>query len=151
MPESIKTAISQIEIKKEKYKIPDADVTVVLHGLTSRQLEQWRQDCRNPEAMDSDLCAAKLLQMSLHDEAGNLVFDETEVMFLGDRPAAFLEPMSEIAKNLNGHGRDSLEAIAKNLVRILGVSGLFDLLESIGARCPSCSKDTAATNSPSSA
>jgi hypothetical protein len=141
--------LSQIrQIPKEKYQI--GDQTIWFHGLKSRQMQQWLNDTKDSEQISPDLANARLIQMSAHDAEGNLLFDETDIMALGEMSVLDERPMMDVINRINGIGRESNEAILKNLLKILGTDGVYGLLASINAPCPSCSKGTPSTSSGSS-
>lgn len=140
----IKRAIMGLEVRKEEHEI--AGVKVWVHGLTSYQLEEWRLVRNNPEAVDTNLSTAKLLQLALRDENGSQIFKSNEIAILAGRPALDIEPLSRVAMRLSGYGIEAEEAILKNLLKIHGVAGLLERLESINAALPSSSEDTPGGN-----
>ena len=132
------------KMPKEEYQIGEQKVW--FRGLKGREWEDWKTAASDPEKIDPNLVNAKIIQMSMCEEDGSLVFNETDIMALGEMWMSDIKPMLEIIFRLNGIGASSYEAILKNLVKILGIDGLFDLLASINVRCPNCSKDTATTH-----
>jgi len=152
MPEEKKADKQKIlekikQIPKESYKI--GDQTIWFHGLKSRQMQQWINETNDPEQISPDLVNAKLIQMSAHNADGSLIFDETDIMSLGEISTIDEKPMIEIINRVNGIGRESHKAILKNLLMIHGIDGVYDLLANINAPCPNCSKDTPNTSSES--
>lgn len=138
----IKVAILNLKNQVPKEKQEVAGVEVWVHGLTSYELEDWRLVRNNPDAVDTRLSTAKLLQLALRDEAGTRIFSEKELALIGGLPAKDIEPLSRTAMKLSGYGVEAEEAILKNLVRTLGVDGLSELLGNISAASPNSSKDT---------
>jgi len=148
----IKDAMMKEEIRKEKHEMELAagNIEVWVHELTSYQLETWRECCRSEDENARRANAAKLLLIALHDEAGNLVWDEKEIAILAGRPSRILEPLVRVVLRLSGYGAEADMAILKNLRKILGAAGLSDLLESSDAPSPSSTDDTPPTTSESS-
>lgn len=124
----IKSAIMELKVPKEEHQV--AGVKVWVHGLTSYQLEDWRQLKNNPEGVDINLTTAKLLQLSLHDGSGAPVFTEKELAIIAGRPALDIEPLSRVILRLSGFGPAAEAAILKNLLKTLGDAGLSELPES---------------------
>jgi len=135
------------QIPKEEMTIAGCKVWV--HGLTGYQMEEWRL-MRNSDGADARLSGAKLVQLAMRDAEGVRIFEPNELTIIAGLPASDTEPIVETALRLSGYGAGAQETILKNLVKTLGADGLFGLLESINVRCPNCSKDIQATNSPSS-
>jgi len=117
---------------------------VWVYGLTSYELEEWRLLRNNPEAVDTQLSTAKLLQLALRDETGAKIFTAKELAIIGGLPAKDLEPLSRVALRLSGYGIDAEAAILKNLLRIPGDDGLSDLPENTESASQSSSNGTPA-------
>ena len=116
----IKKAIMELNLPKEEHQV--AGIKVWVHGLTSYQLEDWRQLRNNPN-MDGRLATAKLLQLALRDESGAPVFKENELAIIAGRPATDIEPLSRVILRLSGYGVEAEEAILKNLLKTPGGGG----------------------------
>jgi len=129
----IKDAIMKEELRREKHPLPGTGKEVWICELTSYQLETWREFCRSDDENMRRLNAAKLIQLTLHDEAGGPVFGEKEIAIIAGRPARMIEPLVKIILRLSGYGAEGDMAILKNLRKILGAAGLSDLLESSDA------------------
>jgi len=124
----IKAAIMELKVPKEEHQI--AGVKVWVHGLTSYQLEDWRQLKNNPAGIDANLITAKLLQLALRDWSGAPVFTEIELAIIAGRPAMDIEPLSRVILRLSGFGPEAEAAILKNLLKTLGDAGLSEQPES---------------------
>ena len=124
----IKAAIMELKVPKEKHQVAGVDVWV--HGLTSYQLEDWRQLKNNPEGTDANLTTAKLIQLALRDESGAPVFTEKELAIIAGRPAMDIEPLSRAILKLSGFGPEAEAAVLKNLLKTLGDAGLSESPES---------------------
>lgn len=119
----IKKAILDLrnQIPKEEHEI--AGVKVWVYGLSSYELEEWRLLRNNPEAVNTKLSTAKLLQLTLRDETGTQIFESNELALIGGLPAKDLEPLSRVALKLCGYGVEAESAILKNLLKIPGGDG----------------------------
>lgn len=146
----IKDAFMDEDVRKEKHTVPDTELEVWVHELSSYQLETWRQWCRSDDENARSLNAAKLLQLALHDEAGGPVWGDKEVAILAGRPARLIEPLVKVVLRLSGYGAEGDLAILKNLTKILGAGGLSDLLGSKDAASEISSEDTQPESSESS-
>ena len=128
------------QIPKEKQEV--AGVEVWVHGLTSYELEEWRLVRNNPEAVDSKLSTAKLLQLALRDETGAQIFTSKELALIGGLPAKNIEPLSRTALRLSGYGVEAEAAILKNLLMTRGGDGSLEQPGSTDAASPNSSEDT---------
>ena len=148
----IKDAMMKEDIRKEKHEmeLSAGIIEVWVHELTSYQLETWRGLCHSDNEDMQKLNAAKLLQMALHDEAGNLVWEVNEIAILAGRPSRIIEPLVRATTRLSGYGEKGAEAILKNLAKILGAVGLSGLLVSSDAPSGISTGDTQPTSSESS-
>lgn len=147
--QQIKDAFMKQELKREKHPLPGTSMEVWVQELSSYELETWREICRCDDENMRRLNAAKLLQMSLHDEDGNQIFEEKEIALIGGMPASTIEPLVKKTLRLSGYGVEAEKAILKNLQKILGVAGLSGLLESSDALPESLAKDIQPASSES--
>jgi len=115
-----------MELKVPKEEVQIAGVKAWVHGLTSYQLEDWRQLKNNPEGLDANLTTAKLIQLALRDESGAPVFKEKELAIIAGRPALDIEPLSRVILKLSGFGPEAEAAVLKNLLKTLGDVGLSE-------------------------
>jgi hypothetical protein len=115
---------------------------------TSFQMEGWRsmvnavKEDGTPDDDVRKLAPAKLIQISFRDKQGNPVFDELDLAVIGGMPDDQINPLRSTILRINGMNLEGFEDVLKNLLAILGVAGVYALLASIGAPCPSCTKDT---------
>ena len=58
---------------------------------------------------------AKLIQLTVIDERGALVFGEADILKLVDLPVYVLEPIVDVALRINRFSRKDKEELAKNL------------------------------------
>lgn len=119
-----------MELKVPKEEVQVAGFKAYIHGLTSYQLEEWRQMKNNPQGIDVNLTTAKLIQLALRDESGAPVFTEKELAIIAGRPALDIEPLSRVILRLSGFGPEAEAAVLKNLLKTLGDAGLSESPES---------------------
>jgi len=113
-------------------------------------MESYRDYANNKEGDYRRLSAAKLVQISLRSKDGTVCFSEKDVPILAGIDDIDIRPICQAAQRINGYSPEGLEEILKNLLIILGIDGLYGLLENIGAHCPNCGKDTQSTSSENS-
>lgn len=151
--QQIKEAI--IKAKTENPKKPQEECEILgvkgwLFKASSYEMEGYRDYANNKEGNFRKLSAAKLVQVSFRSKDGTACFSEKDVPILAGLDDEVINPVFRAALRINGFSVEGMEGILKNLLIALGVDGLYDLLASIGAQCPNCSKDTRSTSSESS-
>jgi len=156
--EQIKKAIFE-----KKTKPPEAVEKAEIYGIegwlfrpTSAQMEGWRvmvsavKDDGSPDDEIRQLAPAKLVQISFRDSEGKPVFEELDCPIIGGMPDDQINPIRMTILRINGMSAEGFKDIVKNLLTTLGTVGLYDLLASMDAPCPNCSKSTASTSCESS-
>ena len=123
------------------------DVTVCglpaqLQSLSAYEAEHYHRLNASDKPEDQALAMAKLLQMSLVDMAGNLLYTRDEVKLLAGLKDRMLRPLYYQALQFNGLSTASLLDMAKNLLKIAGVSGDSDSPASSDAASTSSAIDT---------
>lgn len=155
--QEIKKAI-QAKKAEKKQAAEDAEllgIKISLYKSSSIAMEGWRsfssatKEDGKPDEEKRRLSPSKLIQISCRDDEGNLVFDESDLPFIGGIEDIEINRIFKRCLAINGYGGEGIEAILKNLVAIVGVDGVYASLVSIGCHCPNCSKDTRPTNSGS--
>ena len=149
----IKEAI--IKAKTENPRKPQEECEILgvkgwLFRVSSYEMEGYREYANNKEGNFRKLSAAKLVQISFRSKNGTACFSEKDVPILAGLDEEVINPVYRAAMRVNGFSVEGLEDILKNLLIVLGVDGLYELLASINAPCPNCSKDTHTTSSESS-
>lgn len=151
--EQIKAAIIKAKIdnpRKPQEECEILDVKGWLFKVSSYEMEGYREYANNKKGNYRKLSAAKLVQISFRSKDGNVCFDEKDVPILAGLDEEVINPIYRAVLRINGFSQEGLEEIVKNLLIALGVDGLYELLASIGAPCPNCSKDIPSTSSESS-
>lgn len=152
--------LSAQEIKKAilaNKKLPEPveqaellEIKFWLFRCSSYEFESWREYVNSEDPQKVRLADAKFVQISARDKTGKPVFAELDVPILGSLPVAEIDPITKAGMRINGFGEKGEQKIVKNLIKIHGVGGVYDLLASMDAPCPNCTKDTPPTNSPNS-
>lgn len=150
--QEIKAAI--IKAKTENPKKPQEECEILgvkgwLFKVSSYEMEGYREYANNKEGNFRKLSAAKLVQIAFRSKDGTVCFSEKDVPILAGLDNKVIDPVYKAVLRINGFSQTGLEEILKNLLIILGVDGLYELLASINAPCPNCSKDTNSTSSES--
>jgi hypothetical protein len=84
----------------------------------------------NKVEMIHDNTRAKLLSMTLCDESGNLLFSQEDIEALGEKDAAVLDMLFDVAQRLSGMRPVDVDTKVKNSVAVLSgnsSSGLHSL------------------------
>lgn len=148
--QEIKAAI--IKAKTDNAKKPQEPCEILgvkgwLFKVSSYEMEGYREYANNREGDFRKLSSAKLVQISFRSKDGTVCFSEKDVPILAGLDDEVINPIYRAVLRINGYTSEGLEEIVKNLLIMLGVDGLYELLESTGAQCPKCSKDTPSTSS----
>lgn len=155
--EEIKKAIIAKKLEKKK-TVGEAVILGVggfLYRASSALFEDYRayrnavKDDGTPDYEKRRLANGKLVQISFRDEEGNFVFEDSDVPVIAGIDEIEIFPLCRKIWTVNGLSDESIEALLKNLIGILGVDGLYALLASINAPCPNCSKGSSTTSSES--
>lgn len=150
--QQIKEAI--IKAKTDNPKKPQEESEILgvkgwLFKVSSYEMEGYRDYANNNEGNFRKLSAAKLVQVSFRSKDGTACFSEKDIPILAGLDDKVINPVFRACLRINGFSPEGLEEILKNLLIALGVDGLYELLASINAPCPKCSKDTHSTSSES--
>ena len=155
--QDIKKAIQEKKAEKRQF-VEEAkilDIDILLYKSSSYAMEGWRSYSNatdsegKPDEHKRKLSPAKLIQITCRDEDGNLIFEESDLTFIGGIDDIEINRIFKRCLAINGYGGEGIEAILKNLVAIVGVDGVYASLVNIECPCPNCSKGTQLTNSGS--
>ena len=108
------------DIQSEDVFVPQWSGTVRVKGLTARERDQFEADIlrgkgKNVEVVKQNL-RAKLVVRAAVDEAGNRLFGDGDIAFLGEKSAAAIDLLYGVASRLSGISGDDEEELAKNSV-----------------------------------
>lgn len=104
------------DIKSEKVKIPEWDVTVEVRGLTGKQRARLLQDAIGEDGKpDLERIYPELVILSTYDpETGEQVFQPADRDALIEKSGAALEKIAQVAMRLSGLQPDALKEAEKN-------------------------------------
>lgn len=107
------------DLKTETVAVPEWAGSVLVRSMSGTERDAFEASMitvlpdgtRKPNMVNM---RAKLVALTVVDEAGNLVFDVSDVDRLARKSAAALERVFAAAQRINGIGVDAQEDIAKN-------------------------------------
>lgn len=103
------------KLKQEVVDVPEWEGSVVVRELTANEADAFEsmfagvRPSRNgnePETPQVRQFRAKLVAMSVIDEAGNRLFSDGDVVALGEMSRAALDRVSTVAMRLSGYSDD---------------------------------------------
>ena len=107
------------DLKIETVAVPEWGGEVRVRSMTGAArdaYEQWLMHQRGgsdgPVSMPN--LRARMVALSVVDEAGKLMFDEADIEALGEKSARALDRVYAAATRLNAMGDKEIEALAKN-------------------------------------
>lgn len=106
------------DIRFDTVAVPEWGGEVRLRSMTGAdrdEYEQWLIAQRGPdEKTNIRNLRARLVSLSIVDEAGSRLFSDSDIDALGARSAAALDRVAEAAARLNALSQKDVEALAKN-------------------------------------
>lgn len=112
------------DITTEEVDVPEWGGSVLVRSLTGQQRDQFeatlveRRGKRT--AMNTANIRAKLVSLCVVDEAGQPVFTHADVEALGQKSAAGLARIYDVASKLSGISDDDVEDLAANFTETKG-------------------------------
>ncbi|MFS8534357.1 MAG: hypothetical protein FWJ65_04295 [Limnochordales bacterium] len=103
--------------KYEEVPVPEWGGTVRVRSLTGRERDQFEQslvDKRTGRLSRLANARARLVALCLVDEQGNRLFSTDEAALLGQKSAAALERVFEVARRLCGMSDDDLAELVED-------------------------------------
>lgn len=104
------------DIKRELVAVPEWGGEVYVQTLTGRQRDLFEQRLVDQKAgeVTLDNIRATLAVWSVVDEDGGRVFDDSDIPALGDKSAAALDRIFDVAQRLSGLTDDDVDGLVKN-------------------------------------
>jgi hypothetical protein len=106
------------DIKKEELFIPEWDGTVIIKGLTAADRDKYEAKLIVQKGKNTTVnmknARARLVMMSVVDESGAQLFTEADIAALGQKSAAVLDRIFDVASRLSGISDEDLEELSKN-------------------------------------
>lgn len=106
------------DIRYDTVPVPEWGGEARLRSMTGAdrdEYEQWLISQRGPdEKTNIRNLRARLVSLSIVDDAGQRLFSDADIEALGERSAAALDRVTEAASRLNSLSQRDVEALAKN-------------------------------------
>lgn len=107
------------DLKNETVDVPEWGGSVIVRTMTGTDRDAFESslvtlDADGKAVQNLDNMRVKLLAMTLVDDAGNRLFDSTDIAMLGRKSAAAIERVYTAAARLNGIGAKAEAEAAKN-------------------------------------
>jgi len=112
------------DLKTEIVDCPEWGGSVKVRGLTGGERDKWEASLyttkthgRKVEVVSNkDNIRAKLIQMTVVDDDGKLMFSPGDIETLSKKSAAPVDRIFSVAQRLSGIGADDIEELEKNLM-----------------------------------
>lgn len=117
--------LAAADLKTETVDVPEWGGSVVVRTMTGADRGAFEAavmmiDASGKRQPDMRNMRAKLCVATVIDEAGNRLFDESDIGELQNKSSAALDAVFKAAQRLNGMAPESLEDAEKNSVAALG-------------------------------
>jgi hypothetical protein len=109
------------DLATETVEVPEWGGAVIIRGMTGTQRDAYENSLMVKEGdgkyrVDTENMRVKLVLYCAVDEAGNQLFDATELAALAGKSAAVIERLFNAAQTLNGLNKGAVDDAAKNSV-----------------------------------
>lgn len=106
------------DIEVREVFIEEWDTHVRVRGLNARERDDYEASIMTGKGKNRDVLTrnmrAKLIVRCVVDEAGKPIFGERDVEALGEKSAAALEKIFDVARELSGLAENDMEELLKN-------------------------------------
>jgi hypothetical protein len=106
------------DLKRESVPVPEWGGAVMVRGLDGEERDAYEATIINQRGTDVKMnlnnARAKLVQRSIVDADGVLLFDESDVKRLAKKSAAALQRVYDVAARLSGLSKQDLDDLTKN-------------------------------------
>jgi uncharacterized protein YnzC (UPF0291/DUF896 family) len=106
------------DIKTEDVFVPEWGGAVKVKGLTARERDEYETSIVQSRGKNVEInrrnIRAKLVVMTVVDDAGNRLFGDTDLKALGEKSAAAIDRLFGVAQRLSGLTAEDEEDLAKN-------------------------------------
>ncbi len=106
------------DIQQESVEVPEWGGSVIVRGLTGAQRDRFEASMfgqrQGKPVFRLQNLRAQLVMLSVVDEQGKQLFDESDVMALGQKSAAALQRIWNVAQRLSGLTEADVEELTKN-------------------------------------
>jgi hypothetical protein len=111
------------DLPRQVVEVPEWGGSVMVRGLTGSERDKFEASVLVKKGKDYDVkladLRARLVVLSVIDEAGNRLFDDNDVAELGQKSASALNRVFEAAQRLSGLTDQDIEELEKNLLPAL--------------------------------
>lgn len=106
------------DLKRETLEVPEWGGEVIVRSLTGTERDAFEDSVVKQRGNSRELnlrnARARLVSLSLIDEAGNKLFTDKDVDLLGRKSAAALDRVFAAAQRLSGLTENDIDELAKN-------------------------------------
>jgi hypothetical protein len=106
------------DLKSETVEVPEWGGTVIVRELTGAERDTWEASVVKTNgaavSIDSHNMRAKLVALCIIDDEGKRLFTEKDVVKLGNKAAAALDRVTDVARKLSRIGEEELEDLGKD-------------------------------------
>lgn len=117
------------DLATEQVEVPEWGGAVIIRSMTGIQRDAYENSLMAKDAdgkyrVDTENMRVKLVLYCAVDEAGNQLFDASELTSLAGKNAVILERLFNAAQTLNGLNKGAVEDAAKNSASVQPVSSV---------------------------
>ena len=110
--------LSASDIKTEVVPVPEWGGDVMIRGLTGADRDSYEQDITTIKGKNTRVnwinARAKFVALSIVDESGQRIFEDTDIKALGNKSAAALDRVFQAAQKLSGLTDEDVDELTKN-------------------------------------
>ena len=116
--------LSKDDLVKELVSVPEWGGDVYVRCLTGTERDDFESSLVSKKGKSQDTnfknLRAKLVALTVVDESGVRIFDDTDIPALGKKNAAALDRLFDKAQELSGFKKEDIEDLTKNSEAIPG-------------------------------
>jgi hypothetical protein len=103
------------DLAKELVNVPEWGGDVYVYTMTGEERDAWEVSIMDGKGKTSFLnIRAKLCARAIRDENGHRLFTDKEIDMLGRKSGQALDRIFDVAKKLNGIGKEEIKELEKN-------------------------------------
>lgn len=102
------------DLKRETVPVPEWGGEVLVSALSASDYDAYENSLSVDGSPDLDNARARFAVRCMVDEQGNRVFEDADADLLGEKSAAALIRVTDVAMKLNRRTAKDLEELAKN-------------------------------------
>lgn len=105
------------DVQTEELNVPEWGGWLRVRGLTGKQRDEYETSITIGKGKNQEIntrnARAKLVVMCLVDEAGQPLFSRQDVVALGEKSAAALQRVFDVARRLSGLSEEDMEELTE--------------------------------------